>query len=624
MENNIAKSEFINNTLSSIKRSIEGDIFLDVETAKIELKDLSTGNEWKSLKESICAFLNTDGGIAICGVRERGKKYEFKGFDRNNESKVIDLQLSTFRNDEGIELDLSKYIYFDYQSVTVENQTKDIVIIAVYPLSDDLKYVSYNGEYFERKLTQDKKIPEAKIQQQREYKLDLEYAKEIAVIQGATNNDLSLDKINRYINLLNREIRSETLKPSLNKAKPFLSNQHFIKNDTVTMLGMLVCGADPFHFLSSRVEVNAYYDTSSDIGKDKKIFRSDVLTLMEETFRYIWGNIKVNRTVTEGGKSEPEYPEKLIRETINNALAHRDYSIDNFVTVRVEPNRFIEIKNPGSFKEKIKVLHTGSDIEIRRLIPGIPESKNPKLASVLKVFDKIENQGRGMASLVNGALDNKVDLAFYEIKDGMITLTIPTGRLVDETIETWLKGFERYIELKIKNRLSDEHRAVLAYFYKSELLNRKRYFTILLSESNNHFEVLDELKRAQILYEHEVSTEQVPIYVLDRILIKTDFRDDLTNILGTEYIQYEQAAKEILNLVYLFSKYNQQALKATEITPEVYRRIYGKRIIANTYESLGRKVRSICNQFTKANVLEKDQKSAYSFNFQYKKPRTLF
>lgn len=187
MESNIAKSEFINNTLSSIKRSIEGDIFLDVETAKIELKDLSTGNEWKSLKESICAFLNTDGGIAICGVRERGKKYEFKGFDRNNESKVIDLQLSTFRNDEGIELDLSKYIYFDYQSVTVENQTKDIVIIAVYPLSDDLKYVSYNGEYFERKLTQDKKIPEAKIQQQREYKLDLEYAKEIAVIQGATN-----------------------------------------------------------------------------------------------------------------------------------------------------------------------------------------------------------------------------------------------------------------------------------------------------------------------------------------------------------------------------------------------------------------------------------------------------
>lgn len=624
MESNIAKSEFINDTLYTIKHSIEYDTFIDVETTKVELKDLSSGHEWSSLKESICAFLNTDGGIVICGVRERGEKYHFRGFDRKNESKIIDLQLNTFKNDDGVFVDLSTSIYFDYQSLTIKNQTADIIIIAVYPLSDDLKYVSYNGEYFERKLTQDKKIPTAKIQQQREYKLDLEYAKEIAVIDGATNKDLSLDKINRYINLLNREIRSETLKPSLAKAKPFLSNQHFIKNDAVTMLGMLVCGDDPFHFLFSRVEVNAYYDTASDIGKDKKIFRSDVLSLMEETFRYIWGNIKINRTITEGGKSEPEYPEKLIRETINNALAHRDYSIDNFVTVTVEPNQSIEIKNPGSFKEKIKVVHTGSDIEIRRLIPGIPESKNPKLASVLKVFDKIENQGRGMASLVNGALDNKVDLAFYEIKDGMIALTIPTGRLVDETIETWLKGFERYIETKIKNKLSDEHKAVLAYFYKSELLNRKRYFTILLSESNNHFEVIDEFKQAQILYEHDASTEEVPIYVLDRVLVKTDFREELTDVLGIDYIQYEQTAKEILNMVYLFSKYNQQALKAAEITPEVYRRIHGKHIFANTYESLGRKVRATCNQFAKIDVLKKDEKSAYSFNFQYKKPDTLF
>ena len=45
---------------------------------------------------------------------------------------------------------------------------------------------------------------------------------------------------------------------------------------------------------------------------------------MEETFRYIWGNIKINRTIKEGGSQEPEYPEKLIRETINNALAWWD------------------------------------------------------------------------------------------------------------------------------------------------------------------------------------------------------------------------------------------------------------------------------------------------------------
>jgi hypothetical protein len=228
-----------------------------------------------------------------------------------------------------------------------------------------------------------------------------------------------------------------------------------------------------------------------------------------------------------------------------------------------------------------------------------------------------------MASLVNAALENKVDLAYYEIKDEMITLKIPTGKLVDEYIETWLNGFERYIELKIKNKLTYEHKAVLAYFYKSELLNRKRYFTILLSESNNHFEVIDEFRRNGVLYEHQASSEQTPIYVLDRVLLKTDFRDELTELIGITYIGLEQVTKDILNITYLFSKYNTQALKAAEITPEVYRKIYGRNIVGKTYETLGRKVRSICNQLVKDGILKKDAKSAYSLNFVYQKPNSL-
>ncbi len=621
---NMLKSEFILETLNAIQDSISRNIFIDVEKTKIELKDLSTGANWVSLKESICAYLNTDGGIVIAGVRERNKQYVLTGFDRRNENNIIELHNKTFKNDDGLFLELSDRIFFDYYTVESGEGQKDLLVIAVYPLPDDLKYASFNGKCYERKLAQDKEIASAKVQQQREYKLELEYAREIRPIAEASIQDLSLDKINNYVSLLNKEIRSETLKPSLVKAKSFLANQHFMINDQVTLLGMLVCGSDPFHFLSNRVEVDAYYDTSSDIGKDKKIFRTDVLSLMEETFRYVWGNIKINRTITAGGKSEPEYPEKLIRETINNALAHRDYSIDKFVTVSVEPNLFIEIKNPGSFKEKIKVVDTSTDIEIRRLIPGIPESKNPKLASILKVFDKIENQGRGMASLVNGALDNQVDLAYYEINEGMISLRIPTGKLVDDEIEIWLRGFERYIEQKIQTKLSQEHKAVLAYFYKSERLNRKRYFTILLSESNNHFEVIDEFKRAGILYEHQASTEQVPIYVLDRVLVKTDFRDELIQLIGNEYISYDLEAKEILNMTYLFSKYKEQALKAAEITPEVYRRIHGNLINGKTYETLSRKVRALCNQFNQTGIIRKDEKGAYSFQFNYSRPNQLF
>ncbi|MBK8808087.1 MAG: putative DNA binding domain-containing protein [Bacteroidales bacterium] len=605
------KSDFITENLAKIEQSLQSQIFIDVEKSKIELKDLSTGNDWNSLKETICAFLNTEGGVVFCGIRERNKQYLLKGFDRNNESNIIALHTKCFTDDNHITIDLSENIHFDYYQLG----EKEIVVIAVYPLSDDLKYVSYNGKYYERKLTQDHEIPAAKLQRQKEYKLELEYAKELTFVDGAQISDLSLDKINKYINLLNLEIRNETLKPTLVKAKEFLGKQHFIKDTNITTLGMLVCGNEPFHFIGERVEVDCYYDTSSDIGKDKKIFRNDIINLMEDTFRYIWGHIKVNRTIREGGKSVPEYPEKMIRETINNALAHRDYTINGFITVTVEPNNYIEIKNPGSFKEKMKLVHTESEIQIRRLIPGIPESKNPKLASVLKVFDKIESQGRGMASLVNAALENLVDLPYYEIRQDVVCLKIPTGKLVNDEIEDWLNGFNAYIVGKLRKQLSEEHKSVLAYFYKSELLNMQRFFTILLTESNNHFAVIEDLKRAELIQEHPATTEESAVYVLDRVLMKTQFVDKIMELIGEDYIYYDSVAQQILDVVYLYSKYNSQAMRASDITPLVYRRLHGKDINPKRYESMGRKVRSLCNILETKNILLKGEKSAYSFNF---------
>lgn len=617
---------FIEENIAKIEQSISLDSFVDIESSVLEIKDLSTGSNWTSLNESICAFLNTNGGFVFCGIRERDRKYEVTGFDRRNESNIIKLHTSTFKNSDGVLLDLSKFIYFDYYTINARNENKEILVLYILPLSDDLKYAYLNnGEAFERKLTQDKRISNSKIQLQAEYKNDLEHARELMVVENADLSDFSIDKINNYVVLLNKEIKRETIKANLKSAKPFLANQHFIKQDKITLLGMLVCGEDPFHFLSSRVEVNAYFDTAANgIATDKKIFRTDVLNLIEETFRYIWGNIKINRTYNNGGLGEPEYPENVIRETIINAIAHRDYSIENFISVSVEPNQFIEVRNPGSFKEQIKILDNQSEVQIRRLIPGIPESKNPKLASILRVFDKIESQGRGMATLVNAAFDNKVDLAYYEIREGMIILRVPSGQLVDDAIESWVKGFQNYIEDKLRSSITDEHKAVLAYFYKSEVLNKRKLFTILLSESNNHYDVIHELKESGLILEHPISSESAPVYILDRVLMKLDFREEMIHILGDEYMQYPSVAKEILNLVYLCSKYNKSSLKAAELTPEVYRRLYGKIILPNVYESLGRKIRATCNSFNKMGLFKKDLRNAYFFDSEFQNPNRLF
>ena len=608
-------NESILKALQTINSCLDNNSFVAVEMHNIELKDLSTGSEWTSLKESVCSFLNTDGGTIICGIRERNNKYVLTSFDRNNESRLAqDLSKKTFQDDRNQTIDVSDYLLLEYISF----RDGEIAVISIKPLSEDLKFVKYNSKFFERKLTGDYEISGARINQQKEYKSELEYSKEQSIVKEASSNDLSLDKINNFINLLNKSSKKETLKPDLTIARQFLERRHFIKGEEITTLGMLVCGLEPFRFLEYRTEIDCYFDTSSSISKDKKEFQDDVLTLMEEAFRFVWGHIRTGKTYEDGGKTVAEYPEELVREVINNSLAHRDYSINKFVTIRVEPNKFLEIKNPGRFKEKIKITDNDDEIPVRRLIPGIPESKNPKLASVLKVFDKIESQGRGMAALVNYTLDNKIDLPYYElIDDDSISLVIPSGKLLDNESESWISSFENYIVSKLKDKIKTEHKVILSYFRKSEFQNKRRRYTILLTESNNHFLILEQLKNAGLIFEHKASNSNTPIFVLDRELMKTDFTQELIKIIGEGFVNFNSISKHILNTIYRHTFFNKQAVKPVQINPEIYELLHGKAIDPIEYEKMSRVVRKVCRNLNERDILNKNNKGAYELNFNH-------
>lgn len=617
---------YINDILEKLNIFFSEGTYLSIEHNKIELKDLSTGNDWRSLKETVCAFLNTDGGIIIAGIRESANRKEYKltGFDRNNESNLVRLKSdrSIFQSDIGTYPDLDSLIDLDY----IDFRGETLAVIFVSSLPEDEKYLKFDGVYYERTLTQDRKIPETKIRQHQEYKKDLEYAKEITIIEDAVLKDICLDKINYYITLWNREIKKERLKPSLAEAKSFLERQHFIRKNQVTTLGILVCGDDPFHFLENRVAVDCFFDTGTDIARDKKLFRDDVLTLMENTFKYVWSHIKVGRSVSGGGSSSPEYPEELIREVINNALAHRDYRENNFITVTIKPDEYFQIRNPGSFKEKLFISCTEQGISVRRIKPGIPETKNPKLASVLKVFDKVESRGRGMATLLNACLSNQIDLPFYQLIDeNTISLTIPSGKLVDEYIEMWLSSFRKYIHEKLFADLTFEQKAILAYFFKSEKLNNKRCYTILLSQDNNHFEMIDSLLTAKLIFEHHSGDENYPVYLVDRELVKDNFSSELQELFGPEFSYLNPTAIKILNIIYRHSHYNGELVTARQITHEMYNVEIGKKIDPRKVENMGRKVRYFCRELVKKKYLITSGKGqGYNVNYDYQKPNSLF
>lgn len=604
------KNDLLNKIISGIETTLSSGQFQDNENPIVELKDLSPGNEWTSLKETVCAYLNTNGGYVICGVRERNKQYSFPGFDRNNEGRLIELRSRFFKNDNDVLPDLSENIDFDYRNVL----GKTLAIVTVRPLSEDLKYLKFDGVYYERVLTQDKVISQPKLIQHREYKAELEYSKEISPVAKATIDDLDIDKINQFIIKINATGKKETVKKDLQDAAGFLARRYCINSEgTVTVLGLLLFGKEPFQYLEYRAEVDCYFETGKDIGRDKRIYQNDVINLMDDAFSFVWGHIKVGRSYIGGGRSEPEFPEKLVREVVNNAFAHRDYIANKFITIKINPGESIEIKNPGGFKQKMLITDASTKNEIRRIISGVPETKNPKLANVLKAFDKIESQGIGMATLVSVCLENQIDVPYYDLSvPDTISLVIPSGKLMDDETKRWINSFHRYLRERLDGKITQEHELVLAYLLKSERLNQKRLYTILLSPSNNHFDVLSDLKQSGLILEHpSASSEQTPVYVLDKELTIVDFIKQIEKQTGKSLTGLDNVHKRVLNIVYRYNHYNNQSVKPNAITPELYAQLHGKEIEPTTYESLGRKVRKICDDLLKADILSKKNDKSY-------------
>jgi ATP-dependent DNA helicase RecG len=507
--------------------------FEELETETIEIKSVpATGGEWTEVARSVMAFLNKRGGVLLLGVKEENtpeRHYRVTAWRPEAEAQVVRLA-HKFTDRRNQPLDVSEWLPKREEQELLGQR---VLILYVDELPADRKFCFLDGEARERVLTGDRKIPEARIAAQEEYKEEAMQARELTPVAGATLDDLNLDRLNEYIQLLNRQVKIETMKADLTAALPFLTRKAFVAGGKVTTLGMLVCGNHPADFLDFRCRVHGCVDVPQTVAQDKQVFADNVLPLMEASLGYILRNIQVGVSVESGGTSLPQYPEALLRETVNNALAHRDYSINKNVTITIRPGRQIEIRNPGTLRRSLLIEHPDGPIPLRRIIPEA-KPRNPKLASVLMVYNKWEGKGIGMPTLTNLCLQDQIDLPYYRLySEDELGLCMCAGRLVDERMEELFRSFDGYIESKLQGRvLSNEQKRVLAYLMKSEWANRDLCYTIILTPDNNHFSQLQLLDDAALISRHSESPPLHPIYVVDRILMRSDYTAELRKLYG--------------------------------------------------------------------------------------------
>jgi predicted HTH transcriptional regulator len=599
------KIPLVDKTLAKLAELIQQGRFEELETDTLEIKPVSAdGAAWAEQHKSINAFLNARGGIVILGVKEEGRgagrKYVFTGWKPHAEPNLKDIP-KQFTDQDGNKLDLSEC--FPAPEIRDFLDGK-VAILLVDELPSDRKYVFYKGEAYKRVLTGDQKISQEEIERQEEFKEQAAHAQELRPVLNATIDDLDVDKLNEYIQHLNRQGKVETIKPDLAAAKPFLERKYFLKDNRVTTLGVLVCGRHPTDLLGFRCQVHGYVDVPQEVARDKQDLSDNVLPLMEASLAYILRNIQVGVSIEQGGTARAQYPEELLRETVNNALAHRDYSIDRHVILAIKPGEHIEIRNPGSFRKHMRIEAPNLPIPLRRLLPEA-KPRNPKLADVLRVYRKWEGRGIGMATLVNLCLENKIDLPYYRFKSEEVALYLCAGHLVDERMERLFQSFDGYIEDRLQgNALTAPQKNVLAYLLKSEWANEDVCYTILLTHDNNHSAELRTLKQGGLVVEHERSTPEYPIYVVDRVLAQRDYLPELRRLFGGGFDLLDPLHKKILGIVHRFENYSKsRSVSAKQASFTLWYDDGGSEHDIKAFDSFYRRVRTAFNRLEKAGFL---------------------
>lgn len=597
----------VDQTLNKLAELIQQGRFVELETEGIEIKPVpADGGEWKECHKSVNAFLNTRGGIVILGIKEEGtgpaRRYVVSEWKDHAEPNLKELP-KLFTDRKGVKLDLSD------RFPPMEIRTllgKRVAVLYVDELAADRKFVFLHGTAHKRILTGDHKITDREIESQEEFREEAAHAKELQPVPGMTDADLDLTKLNQFIFHLNQPKQVETLKPDLASARAFLERRCFLRDGAVSILGALVCGNHPGDRLGFRSHVHGYVDVPQQIAQDKQDYVDNVLQLMDGSLGYLLRNIQVGISPEAGGTAKPQYPEELLRETVNNALAHRDYSVNKQVIIAIKPGVHIAIRNPGRFRQTLLIEDGDAAIPVRRILPEA-KPRNPKLADVLRVYRKWEGRGIGMATLVNLCLENRIDLPYYRIYSEEVCLHLCAGKLLDDRMERLFTSFDRHITDKLDGvRLTEEQKLVLAYLIKSEWANEQLGYTILLTPDNNHFAALNALEKAGLIQRHALGTAAYPIYIADRNLVQRSYVKELRALFGEAYESLDETARNALGVVYRHNRYSKiKSVSAKQAAFALWYDRHAPEGDIKEFDTFYRKVRNTFNKLQNAGFVEK-------------------
>jgi len=208
--------------------------------------------------------------------------------------------------------------------------------------------------------------------------------------------------------------------------RKFLDKAKLTIKGKITRTALILLGKDEAeHFLGSFVKIRWNLRSLDNQDKDYEIFSVPFILAIDEVNKRI-RNLKY-RYLQEGTLFPDEvlrYAPFSIRESLNNAIAHQDYTKAARINVVEFEDDHLVFSNYGTFLprsvENVVLKDTPEEIY-----------RNPFLVEAMKNLDMIETQGGGIRKLFNFQRQRFFPMPDYDISVGKVKVTI-VGKIVDE------------------------------------------------------------------------------------------------------------------------------------------------------------------------------------------------
>ena len=329
---------------------------------KVELPNSNT------LAKTIIAFSNTGGGKLIIGVNDQGE--------------IIGLEpdVNIFELKDKVASIIYETCYPtvlpDIYTTTIDDQL--LLIIEVYRgnlLPYYLKNKGKNEGVYIRVGATNRKASHENILELERQRMNISFDQE-------ANREVELDSLDIS------SLEGGFVQAGKVLDQPVMKNLKLVIEDNSTLYpsnGLLILLGKFEHV---KMKCSRFKGTSMDVFLDRKEYEGDLFSQLENAENFIKNYIKLSGEIKGLQRNDQyEIPIEAIRESLVNAVVHRDYSNDGRdIKVGIYDD-IVNIVSPGGFPSTI----TQEDI-----LEGRSEIRNKVIARVFKELNYIEQWGSGI------------------------------------------------------------------------------------------------------------------------------------------------------------------------------------------------------------------------------------